>query len=116
MMRTMEASITAHSRTVGDAMRTVLSTAVSNINRMKPEFETAGKNAGQGFINGINSKLGGARSASRSLGLAALEAAKKALDSHSPPGNSSIWAKTWARVWPSASTTASSLPHRPPPA
>lgn len=84
MMRTMEASITAHSRTVGDAMRTVLSTAVSNINRMKPEFETAGKNAGQGFINGINSKLGGARSASRSLGLAALEAAKKALDSHSP--------------------------------
>ena len=84
MMRTMEASITAHSRTVGGAMRTVLSTAVSNINRMKPEFETAGKNAGQGFINGINSKLGGARSAGRSLGLAALEAAKKALDSHSP--------------------------------
>ena len=84
MMRTMEASITAHSRTVGDAMRTVLSTAVSNINRMKPEFETAGKNAGQGFINGINSKLGGARSAGRSLGLVALEAAKKALDSHSP--------------------------------
>lgn len=84
MMRTMEASITAHSRTVGDATRTVLSTAVSNINRMKPEFETAGKNAGQGFINGINSKLGGARSAGRSLGLAALEAAKKALDSHSP--------------------------------
>ena len=84
MMRTMEASITAQSRTVGDAMRTVLSTAVSNINRMKPEFETAGKNAGQGFINGINSKLGGARSAGRSLGLAALEAAKKALDSHSP--------------------------------
>ncbi len=65
-------------------MRTVLSTAVSNINRMKPEFETAGKNAGQGFINGINSKLGGARSAGRSLGLAALEAAKKALDSHLP--------------------------------
>lgn len=84
MMRTMGASITAHSRTVGDAMRTVLSTAVSNINRMKPEFETAGKNAGQGFINGINSKLGGARSAGRSLGLVALEAAKKALDSHSP--------------------------------
>ena len=84
MMRTMGASITAHSSTVGDAMRTVLSTAVSNINRMKPEFETAGKNAGQGFINGINSKLGGARSAGRSLGLAALEAAKKALDSHSP--------------------------------
>lgn len=84
MMRTMGASITAHSRTVGDAMRTVLFTAVSNINRMKPEFETAGKNAGQGFINGINSKLGGARSAGRSLGLAALEAAKKALDSHSP--------------------------------
>lgn len=84
MMRTMGASITVHSRTVGDAMRTVLSTAVSNINRMKPEFETAGKNAGQGFINGINSKLGGARSAGRSLGLVALEAAKKALDSHSP--------------------------------
>lgn len=70
--------------TVNKAVSSMLSTAVSNINRMKPEFETAGKNAGQGFINGINSKLGGARSAGRSLGLAALEAAKKALDSHSP--------------------------------
>ena len=84
MMRTMEASITAHSRTVGDAMRTVLSTAVSNINRMKPEFETAGENAGQGFVKGIRSKFSASSSAGRSLGLAALNAAKKALDSHSP--------------------------------
>ena len=84
MMRTMGASITAHSRTVGDAMRTVLSTAVSNINRMKPEFETAGKNAGQGFVKGVHSKFSASSSAGRSLGLAALNAAKKALDSHSP--------------------------------
>lgn len=80
----VDGKVPAIRTSTSDMMRTVLSTAVSNINRMKPEFETAGKNAGQGFINGINSKLGGARSAGRSLGLAALEAAKKALDSHSP--------------------------------
>ena len=51
---------------------------------MKPEFETAGENAGQGFVNGIRSKFSASSSAGRSLGLAALNAAKKALDSHSP--------------------------------
>ncbi len=38
----------------------------------------------RGFINGIRSKLSGASQAGRDLGLAALNAAKKALDSHSP--------------------------------
>lgn len=84
MMRNMSTSITSSTNTVKSAMSTVVSAAVIKLNSMKPEFETAGKNAGQGFVNGIQSKLGSASSAGRSLGLAALNAAKKALDSHSP--------------------------------
>ena len=84
MMRNISTSITSSTNTVKTAMGMVVSAAVSKINAMKPEFETAGKNAGQGFVNGIQSKLGSASSAGRSLGLAALNAAKKALDSHSP--------------------------------
>ena len=84
MMRNIGTSITSSTNTVKSAMGVVVTAAVTKINGMKPEFETAGKNAGQGFVNGIQSKLGSASSAGRSLGLAALNAAKKALDSHSP--------------------------------
>lgn len=84
MMRNIGTSITSSTNTVKSAMGAVVTAAVTKINGMKPEFETAGKNAGQGFVNGIQSKLGSASSAGRSLGLAALNAAKKALDSHSP--------------------------------
>lgn len=49
-----------------------------------PAFNTAGRDAAQGFINGIDSRLSSATAAGRRLGTAALEAAKKALDSHSP--------------------------------
>lgn len=84
MMRNLTASILSSSGAVKAAAGTVASAAVSQINSMKPEFETAGENAGQGFVKGIRSKFSDSSSAGRSLGLAALNAAKKALDSHSP--------------------------------
>lgn len=84
MMRNIGTTITSSSNTVKTAMGTVVTAAASKINSMKPEFETAGENAGQGFVNGIRSKFSASSSAGRSLGLAALNAAKKALDSHSP--------------------------------
>ena len=84
MMRNLAVSILSSSGAVKAAAGTVASAAVSQINSMKPEFETAGENAGQGFVKGIRSKFSASSSAGRSLGLAALNAAKKALDSHSP--------------------------------
>ena len=84
MMRNLTVSILSSSGAVKTAAGTVASAAVSQINSMKPEFETAGENAGQGFVKGIRSKFSASSSAGRSLGLAALNAAKKALDSHSP--------------------------------
>ena len=84
MMRNLAVSILSSSDAVKTAAGTVASAAVSQINSMKPEFETAGENAGQGFVKGIRSKFSASSSAGRSLGLAALNAAKKALDSHSP--------------------------------
>lgn len=84
MMRNLTVSILSSSGAVKAAAGTVASAAVSQINSMKPEFETAGENAGQGFVKGIRSKFSASSSAGRSLGLAALNAAKKALDSHSP--------------------------------
>ena len=84
MMRNLTVSILSSSGAVKTAAGTVASAAVSQINSMKPEFETAGENAGQGFVKGVHSKFSASSSAGRSLGLAALNAAKKALDSHSP--------------------------------
>ncbi len=46
--------------------------------------QEAGKNFAQGFANGINWNSDSASSAGRSLGNKAYEAAKKAIDSHSP--------------------------------
>ena len=84
MMTAMRAKIASYSVVIKTAMGSVVSAAVSKINGMKPDFETAGKNAGQGFVNGINSKLSASSAAGRNLGLSALKAAQKALDSHSP--------------------------------
>jgi hypothetical protein len=47
-------------------------------------FRTAGANAGQGFVDGLKSKQDAAASAGSAIGNAAYEAAKKALDEHSP--------------------------------
>lgn len=84
MMKGVADNVRNSSSSVQGAVRTVASNAVSALNSLKGEFNMAGQNAGQGFVNGINSKMGASTAAGRSLGLAALNAAKKALDSHSP--------------------------------
>lgn len=84
MMSGMATTIRNSSSPVQTAMRNVVSGAVTAINSLKGQFNTAGQNVGQGFVNGINSKNPAATVAGRNLGLAALNAAKKALDSHSP--------------------------------
>lgn len=47
-------------------------------------FYRAGANGGQGFIDGLRSKISAANSAGADIGTAAYDAAKKALDEHSP--------------------------------
>lgn len=84
MMVGFAAAVKENGDTVVVAMGVVLTETISAINDTKSEFTTAGQNVGQGFVNGIRSKMSSASSAGRSLGLAALNAAKKALDSHSP--------------------------------
>lgn len=84
MMTGFATTILGSSPTVQAAMIVVLSNTVSAINNMRGQFNAAGQNVGQGFINGIYSYLGPASSAGYSLGLAALNAARRALDSHSP--------------------------------
>ena len=84
MMTDMCSTITSSSGAFRTAMGTALHGSLSEINRMKADFTVAGQNVGQGFVIGIRSKLSSASSAGRSLGLAALNAAKRALDSHSP--------------------------------
>lgn len=84
MMVGFAGAIRENGTSVRTAMRVVMIAVVNEVNDYKSQFNTAGVNVAQGFINGINSKLSGASSAGRALGLAALNAAKKALDSHSP--------------------------------
>lgn len=84
MMVGFAATIRENTSSVRTAMRVVVVAVVSEVNSYQSQFQTAGVNAAQGFINGISSKLSSASAAGRSLGLAALNAAKKALDSHSP--------------------------------
>ena len=66
------------------AMQTVLDNLVSAICNMYNEFKNAGAYLGDGFIAGIKSKEAEAGKAGTALGKAALDAAKKALDSNSP--------------------------------
>ena len=47
-------------------------------------FKHAGEYAGQGFVNGLRSKLGASTSAGSAIAAAALSAAKRTLDEHSP--------------------------------
>ena len=84
MMVGFSTTIRNNGTTVKTAMQTVLIVIVSEINSYEKQFTDAGRNVSQGFINGIRSKLSGASQAGRDLGLAALNSAKKALDSHSP--------------------------------
>ena len=84
MMVGFSTTIRSNSASVRTAMQSVMLVVVTEVNNYKDQFNEAGRNVSQGFINGIRSKLSGASQAGRDLGLAALNAAKKALDSHSP--------------------------------
>ena len=84
MMVSFSTTIRSNGASVRTAMQSVMLVVVAEVNNYKDQFNEAGRNVSQGFINGIRSKLSGASQAGRDLGLAALNAAKKALDSHSP--------------------------------
>ena len=84
MMVCFSTTIRSNGASVRTAMQSVMLVVVAEVNNYKDQFNEAGRNVSQGFINGIRSKLSGASQAGRDLGLAALNAAKKALDSHSP--------------------------------
>ncbi len=84
LMKQLSSTISNKANSIRSSMRSVLSSAVSAINGTRGSFVSAGVNVAQGFVSGINSRLGSASAAGRSLGLAALNAAKRALDSHSP--------------------------------
>ena len=78
--KSASAAVTSMLTTIQEA----LDSAVEDIREYLSEFDQAGKDVAQGFILGIKSKLNSASSAGWNLGRAALVAAKKALDSHSP--------------------------------
>lgn len=84
MLNSAGTTIRSNGASVRMAMQSVMLVVVAEVNNYKDQFNEAGRNVSQGFINGIRSKLSGASQAGRDLGLAALNAAKKALDSHSP--------------------------------
>lgn len=62
----------------------LLTAMVGKINNTKSQFYNAGKNVGQGFVEGVRAKIGDADRAGAALGNAALNAAKRALDENSP--------------------------------
>ena len=63
---------------------TLASTLESGVRSKIALFLQVGKDAAQGFIDGVNSKMAKAAEAGRKLGEATLIAAQVALDSHSP--------------------------------
>ena len=64
--------------------RTNATTAINEVNALRPEWEKAGSNAGQGFAKGLSDSTWYATTAARSLANAAVAAANEALDTHSP--------------------------------
>lgn len=66
------------------AVQAVATAALNAITSYRDKFHTAGQNVGDGFIQGIRSRVSLATNAGYELGRAALDAAKRALDSHSP--------------------------------
>lgn len=81
MMSGLSATIRSSGSSVSAAMNSVLTNA---LNSSKSSFAAAGQNVSQGFTNGIRSGMGSVNTAGYGLGRAALNSAKKALDSHSP--------------------------------
>ena len=79
-------SFTGSSQNASDAVSGFLTAAVNAIKPFNLQFYTAGTYAVTGFLNGIRSKIsnGSVYAAGYSIGNTAYEAARKALDEHSP--------------------------------
>lgn len=71
---------------VTSAINSFFNVALNSVKNFNLQFYTAGNNATSGFINGLKLKVnnGDVYGAGFSIGAKALEAAKKALDEHSP--------------------------------
>lgn len=63
---------------------TLAEKVLEGIRSREKEFYKVGENAGKGFVDGMRSKIEEAAKAAAELAKAALDAAKKALDEHSP--------------------------------
>ena len=79
-------SFTGSSQNASKAVAGFLTAAVNAIKPFNIQFYTAGTYAATGFLNGIRSKIsnGSVYAAGYSIGNTAYEAARKALDEHSP--------------------------------
>ena len=79
-------SFTGSSQNASNAVSGFLTAAVNAIEPFNIQFYNAGTHAATGFINGINYKVnnGSVYAAGYSIGNTAYEAARKALDEHSP--------------------------------
>lgn len=63
---------------------TLANRALAGCQSLYSSFYQAGANGGQGFVDGLKSKMSASTSAGAAIGNAAYDAAKKALDEHSP--------------------------------
>ena len=63
---------------------TLANNALAGCQSLYSSFYQAGANGGQGFVDGLKSKMSASTSAGAAIGEAAYDAAKKALDEHSP--------------------------------
>ena len=66
------------------AVNDISDNVIEKLRSYYESFESAGRYVGDGFVNGISSRIKDAASAGSALGQAAYEAAREALDEHSP--------------------------------
>lgn len=77
-------AIRSNSGPIADACLNLVTAIIEGIGSFNLKFVEAGVNCVKGFIKGIGDSINGVIDAGKSLGRKALEAAKKALDEHSP--------------------------------
>ena len=84
LMTSFTTGITSYRPKILAAFKGLATSSVSVLNAYSPKFSLAGANAVRGFASGISAYTFLAEARSRAMALAALRAAKKALDEHSP--------------------------------
>ena len=84
LMTSFTSGILAHQVRLLAAFTSMAASSVRILNAYSSNFSLAGANAVRGFANGITAYTFMAEARSRAMALAALRAAKKALDEHSP--------------------------------